>query len=90
MAKRRPRPAPRWQERMAQASDPGEELSAAYDALRSSLARLARKRRDKAAEESAGAAVAATVRETAAYLSRLAAAVRERDQQMSQKVGDAA
>lgn len=60
MARRKQRPAPRWQQRMAHAGTPEERLAITYDRLRSLLASLSRSRHD-ALSQKAGRDKAATL-----------------------------
>lgn len=59
---------PRWQQRMASAGTPQEELEVAFDRLRSALASNCRKRRDADAARRDETAAAIVARETTSYL----------------------
>lgn len=64
----RPKAPPRWQQRMSSAGTPAEELTVAYDRLRSSLARLCRRQYDPVAQAESATLAAACAREAVSAL----------------------
>ena len=77
MARRKQRPMPRWQERMASAVTPEERLTVTYDRLRALLADLSRKRRDPFAQRGARDRAEALAGDAADALARMCEANEE-------------
>ena len=71
MARRKQRPVPRWQQRMASAVTPEDRLAITYDRLRALLADLSRKRRDPFAQRTGRATAATLASDAADSLARL-------------------
>jgi hypothetical protein len=71
MAKRRVRPEPRWQQRMAGAQTPEERLTVTCDRLRASLKHLHRPRRDRAVRAAAEGMASRLATQANDYLTRL-------------------
>ena len=92
MASRKPRPEPRWRERLAKAATPEQQLAAAHDALTAGLALFARDRRDVLLSARCKAEAHALMREVADYLTSVAEGVygREREIRNTLRRGDSA
>ena len=71
MARRKQRPAPRWQQRLALAETPEDRLAITYDRLRALLADLSRKRRDPFAQRTGRTMAATLAGEAADTLARM-------------------
>ena len=75
MAKRKERPEPRWQQRMAAAHTPADQLAAANDRLRVAAKRMQRPQRDLTARQADTERAGQLLTATAEYANTLAAAM---------------
>ena len=71
MARRKQRPVPRWQQRLALAETPEDRLTVTYDRLRAGLADLSRKRRDPFAQRTGRTMASALAGDAADTLARM-------------------
>lgn len=71
MSKRRTRPVPRWQQRMAGAQTPEERLTVTCDRLRANLRYLSRPRRDMSTRLAARTLATSMAARADDYLTRL-------------------